>query len=745
MDFSPVGDEYPNVVQRLRKFRAFDEPEKKHIFHSFLEFRAPHKPPMNLGKSGDVYLNENVLKLYMRLDCHWTRWDSTPIARLKHPELQHRYLWIVQITGQRAVDFVSLDILKKFKIINSSNLLKSIVSAQQKRILTHKRKSEVSLNTKKGKKGRLSNLKPPSDSSGVDVPSTLLLTSLSAPVQRPISSSSSSATPPRTLAAPSTRVHSKPSLQMSPPVSPQTERDRKLLERNEFLERENEELRMSIRILKELEKNNQTIQQGSLNYEGLPGLTLSIDDDGNCRQPQLQSPPPTPSNPSQLSNDFADRGIAHCEPLLPFSKPESLPPVIVGDFVAMDEDRKPSIQVNPKSDQTATVMPSRPRQECIDLTLSDDDEPCTHLETISHPSHVVSSEFYDTSYPSIRTRTSNLLKNTTPAQSTSLPQLSPASYSRNETPASNRPHATPGVLHVPSHQAAQRHTPTQKLSIPVERPAVRSFITDLVPNQIDDNDDIVEITPDQFRASVKAGKRKADVATVEDSSTMQITSWDKTYVPHVKSEPLVDSIKTQELPNDLVWNSEASAAASASAMREHSVDGRESPDNADVTDANDFNLVYPEDEPRLPSPPRIQYIDIKAEVANVEVQNVQAAQWEADVNMYDVEMNLNAPQDEEDGNAARELAEGLGLTLDILRVIFRVKKGFKRCKFCDVLKYKERQIKFPVQDRCSMLHHIAIRHQGKNAEREEIQNLQNMIYEFGLHSEQLQEHLEYDA
>lgn len=142
--------------------------------------------------------------------------------------------------------------------LDATELLKSIVSLQQKQDQTRKRKSESSLNTKKGKKGRLSNIEPPVGWSGIDDLPTQLLTSVSAPVPRSnLMSSLSSTAPLQTPGSSSSRV----SLHNSVSMSPQIQRDKKLLERNKLLERENQELKMSLRISKELEKDSHMVRR----------------------------------------------------------------------------------------------------------------------------------------------------------------------------------------------------------------------------------------------------------------------------------------------------------------------------------------------------------------------------------------------------------------------------------------------------------------------------------------------------
>ncbi|KAJ3906522.1 hypothetical protein F5879DRAFT_640895 [Lentinula edodes] len=762
MDFSPVGNSYADVIQRIRKFRTFDEPEKKHIFQSFTEFCAPYKPPVTLGKPGDVFLNRKTFKLYMREDNQWTQWHSTSdSSRLKYPELQNRFLWIVPNSGQRMVDFVPSSILKRFKILDATELLKSIVSLQQKQDLTRKRKSESSLNTKKGKKGRLSNIEPPAGWSGIDDLPTQLLTSMSAPVPRSnLMTSLSSTASLQTPGSSSSRV----SLHTSVSMSPQIQRDRKLLERNELLERENQELKMSLRISKELEKDSHMASSmiESTYREESGDSALSIDED-DTRRPQLQSPPPTPSILSNLSNEFMNRDMHHDEPLLPLTESESSSrdarvEEAGDDIIAMHGDKKPSIQVKSEPQTTAATPHTHP--EYIDLTLdSDDDQPFTSFRPVSKSLCTVSSASCEapclqlTSNKPITTLNSRQTPkhaSATPSNSASPNRKGQSSNSgRNRTSTSiSRSSRTPvtSSSRVGPLPSTPKSTPTDVIKRSTVNPILRGASS--IPSQ-DDDDEIFEISPDQFRAAVKAGKNKArEDGTIPDSSNVQPHTQNKVQIPVVKAEPANEFIaKSGKLMNDLVQSPEASLddapAAAMDVSGERSDDGYETlvidPDAAADSEDFDFDLAYPENEHQsLPPPPPSRDADIKMEDVDAE-----SAQKTPDVTMGNAEMERDAPNDEEEenqeeGEEEQDLIANLGLTLDVLRVSFRGKKGYKRCKICSALGLKERKIKFPTSDPHSMLHHLATSH------REQVLNLQNKITEFGLDSEQLRAHREDD-
>ncbi|KAJ3889921.1 hypothetical protein GG344DRAFT_78336 [Lentinula edodes] len=762
MDFSPVGNSYADVIQRIRKFRTFDEPEKKHIFQSFTEFCAPYKPPVTLGKPGDVFLNRKAFKLYMREDNQWTQWHSTSdSSRLKYPELQNRFLWIVPNSGQRMVDFVPSSILKRFKILDATELLKSIVSLQQKQDQTRKRKLESSLNTKKGKKGRLSNIEPPVGWSGIDDLPTQLLTSVSAPVPRSnLMSSLSSTAPLQTPGSSSSRV----SLHNSVSMSPQIQRDKKLLERNELLEKENQELKMSLRISKELEKDSHMASSmiESTDQEESGDGALSIDED-DTMQPQLQSPPPTPSILSNLSNEFMNRDMHHEEPLLPLTESETSSrgagvKEAGEDIIAMDGDKKPSIQVKSEPQTTAATPHTHP--EYIDLTLdSDDDQPFTSFRPVSKSLCTVSSASCEA--PCLQLTSNNpittLNSRQTPKHASATPSSSASpnrkgqssNSGRNRTSTSiSRSSRTPvaSSSRVGPLPSSPKSTPTDVIKRSSVNPIPRGASS--IPSQ-DDDDEIFEISLDQFRAAVKAGKKKArEDGTIADSSNVQPHTQNKVQIPVVKAEPANESIaKSGKLLNDLVQSPEASLddapAAAMDVSGECSDDGHETlvidPDAAADSEEFDFDLAYPENEHQsLPPPPHSRDADIKMEDVDAE-----SAQKTPDVNMGNAEMERDAPNDEEEenqeeGEEGQDLIANLGLTPDALRVSFRGKKGYKRCKICSALGLKERKIKFPISDPRSMLHHLATFH------REQVLNLQNQINEFGLDSEQLRRHREDD-
>ncbi|KAJ3852707.1 hypothetical protein EV368DRAFT_82281 [Lentinula lateritia] len=768
MDFSSVGNSYADVIHRIRKFRAFDEPEKKHIFQSFTEFCSPYKPPATLGKPGDVFLNRKTFKLYMREDSQWTQWHSTSdSSRLKYPELQNRFLWIVPNSGQRMVDFVPSSILQRFKILDATELLKSIVSLQQKQDLTRKRKSESSLNTKKGKKGRLSNIEPPVGWSGIDDPPTQPLTSMSAPIPRSnLTSSLSFISPLQTPGSSSSRV----SLHTSISMSPQIRRDRKLLERNELLERENQELKMSLRISKELEKDSHMASSmtESTGREESGDGTLSIDEN-DTRRPQLQSPPPTPSILGNSSNEFMNRDMHHNEPLFPSTESESSSrdagvEEAVDDIPDVAGDKKPSIQVKLEPQRTAATPHTQP--EYIDLTLdSDDDQPSTSFQPVSKSLCTVSSTSCEapclqlTSNNPITTlnskQTPKHIASATPSNSASPNRKGQSSNSgRNRTStsishSSQIPVASP--IRVGSRPSTPKSTPTPTVFI--KRSSVTSIPREAssIPTQDDDDDDdeIFEISLDQFRAAVKAGKKKArEEGPIPDLSNAQPRSQNKVQIPVVKAEPANQFIvNSGELLNDLAQSPEASPddapAAAMDVLGECSDDGHETlvidPDAMADSEDYDFDLAYPENEHQSPPPPPpSRDADIKMEVVDAEF-----AHKIPDVNMGNVEMERDVPNNEgeenqEEGEEEEDLIANLGLTLDALRVSFRGKKGYKRCKICSALRLKERKIKFPISDPRSMLHHLATSH------REQVLNLQNKINEFGLDSEQLRAHREDD-
>ncbi|KAJ3862488.1 hypothetical protein EV359DRAFT_83303 [Lentinula novae-zelandiae] len=712
MDFSPVGNSYADAIQRIRKFRAFDEPEKKHIFQSFTEFCAPYKPPVTLGKPGDVFLNRKTYKLYMREDSQWTQWLSTSdSSRLKYPELQNRFLWIVPNSGQRMVDFVPSSILKRFKIIDATELLKSIVSLQQKQDQAQKRKSESSLNTKKGKKGRLSNIEPPVGWSGIDDLPTQLLTSVSAPVPRSnLMSSLSSTAPLQTPSSSSSRV----SLHNSVSMSPQIQRDKKLLERNELLERENQELKMSLRISKELEKDSHMASSmiESTDQEESGDGALSIDED-DTRRPQLQSPPPTPSILSNLSNEFMNRDMP-----TPHTHPEYI------DLTLDSDDDQPFTSFRPVSKSLCTVSSASCEAPCLQLTTNN---PITTLNSRQTPKHA----------------------SATPSSSaSSLNRKGQSSTGRNRTSTTiSRSSRTPvtSSSRVGPLPSAPKLTPTDVIKRSSVNPIPRGASS--IPSQ--DDDEIYEISLDQFRAAVKAGKKKArEDGTFPNSSNVQPHTQNKVQIPVVKAEPANEFIaKSGKLMNDLAQSPEASLddapAAAMDVSGECSDDGHETlvidPDAAADSEEFDFDLAYPENEHQsLPPPPPSRDADIKMEDVDAE-----SAQKTLDVTMGNAEMERDAPNDEEEenqeeGEEEQDLIANLGLTLDALRVSFRGKRGYKRCKICSALGLKERKIKFPISDPRSMLHHLATFH------REQVLNLQNQINEFGLDSEQLRAHREDD-
>ncbi|KAJ3786815.1 hypothetical protein GGU10DRAFT_386335 [Lentinula aff. detonsa] len=770
MEFSSTGDRYPEVIQRLRKFRVSDEPEKKHLFHSFIEFRAPHKPPAELGKPGDVFLNHNAFKLYMKENIRWARWDATPDARLQHPEYSHRYLWVIQISGQRAIDFVPLTLLRKFKIIDAVNVLKSIASSHRKENL-----SQISLNTRKGKKGRLSNIEPPTCSSSIDVQSAMPPGSISAPIQQSISTSSpSSPTPLQTPGASSSQLSSRVERIISDSVPRQIERDRQLLERNELLEKENQELRMILRISKESAEDCQAAQASStvesIGQEKFVDRISSVN--GNdAHQPQLQSPPPTPSIYGQLSSDFV-KPVMDVFP----SKQLELPPVNMrvegsgSDFAAMDmdQDKKPS--VHPKSEPGQTTQDraySTPKY--IDLTLSDDDSPSTNSQSMRKSLHAVSYRPYEV--PRLQP-TLNLKKNIEASRQKKKPNIHsalshPASLCQvTPSPCSDENkirtpiHCSSATLGTSGTASSNRisqctHTFEQLPIPPIERsiapvtPQERRALSSTTSDPSVDDNDILEITPDQFRAGVKAGKRKAIASeTVVSSSGMQSTFQNNAQgLDQIGARPVLVSMTKKEVPqDDFVQITEATyyeidVAAAANALRGHSVQGCEPPLDDDTMVEGDelFDLTYPEDEPCFPfTPPSVQDVDIKMEHVDVVVQNKQLVQEKSDVVMGDVDMEQDAPKVEKELEDQQIDSANFGLTFDIIRVLFRGKKEFKKCNLCRALNAKERKVKFPIDDPHSMLCHLAS-HQDKKCE---IETLQHIINRDGLDSEQLRPYLE---
>ncbi|KAJ4001331.1 hypothetical protein F5050DRAFT_1880792 [Lentinula boryana] len=776
MEFLSTGDGHPEVVQRLRKFRVSDEPENKHLFHSFIEFRAPHKPPAELGKPGDVFLNHNAFKLYMKENTRWARWDTTPDARLQHPEYSHRYLWVIQISGQRAVDFVPLTLLRKFKIIDAVNVLKSIASSHRLK----ENLSQISLNTRKGKKGRLSNIEPPTCSSSIDVQSTMPPGSISTPIQRSIfTPSPSSPTPLQTAGASSSQLSSRVKHFISDSVSRNVERDRQLLERNELLEKENQELRMILRISKELTEDCQVAQQASSTVESndqekfVDRITSVNGNDAH--QPQLQSPPPTPSIYGQLSSDFVKPVMDHDEPVFP-SKQLKLPPVNMevegsgSEFTAMDMDQDKQPSVHPKSGpgQTTQVTAySTPKY--IDLTLSDDESPSTNSQLIRKSLHDVSYRSYKV--PRLQP-TLNLKENIeAPGQKkkpnihsalshpASLCQVTPSPCS-DENKIRTPIHRSSATLGTPGTASSNRtsqcaHTFEQQ-SIPlIERsmapvtPQERCALSSTTSDQGVDDNDILEITPDQFRAGVKAGKRKAIASEIVVSSSRMRNTFQNNAqgLDQIGARPVLESITKKKDPqDDFVQITEAACyeinvAAAANALRGHSVQGCEPPldDNTMLEGDELFDLTYPEDEPCLPStPPSVRDVDIKMEQGDVTVQNKQLVQEKSDVIMGDVDMEQDASKVEKELEDQQIESANFGLTFDIIRVLFRGKKEFKKCNLCRALNAKERKVKFPIDDPHSMLCHLAS-HQDQKCE---IETLQHIINRDGLDSEQLRPYLE---
>ncbi|KAF8831428.1 hypothetical protein HHX47_DHR1000542 [Lentinula edodes] len=407
---------------------------------------------------------------------------------------------------------------------------------------------------------------------------------------------------------------------------------------------------------------------------------LSIDED-DTRRPQLQSPPPTPSILSNLSNEFMNRDMHHDEPLLPLTESESSSrdarvEEAGDDIIAMHGDKKPSIQVKSEPQTTAATPHTHP--EYIDLTLdSDDDQPFTSFRPVSKSLCTVSSASCEA--PCLQLTSNNSRQTPKHASATPSSSASPnrkgqsSNSGRNRTSTTiSRSSRTPvtSSSRVGPLPSAPKLTPTDVVKRSTVNPILRGASS--IPSQ-DDDDEIFEISPDQFRAAVKAGKNKArEDGTIPDSSNVQPHTQNKVQIPVVKAEPANEFIaKSGKLMNDLVQSPEASLddapAAAMDVSGERSDDGYETlvidPDAAADSEDFEFDLAYPENEHQsLPPPTPSRDADIKMEDVDAE-----SAQKTPDVTMGNAEMERDAPNDEEEenqeeGEEEQDLIANLGLT-----------------------------------------------------------------------------------
>ncbi|KAJ3843426.1 hypothetical protein EV361DRAFT_210444 [Lentinula raphanica] len=729
MEFSPTGEAHPDVIQRTRKFRAFDEPEKKQVFQSFIEYQAPHKPPPDLGKTGDVFLNTESYKMFLRLDTSWAKWDTSSSSGLAHPQYPHRYLWIMQISGQPQVEFVPLSLLKKFKILNKTNLLKAMVSSNQKQAFSRKRRSEFSLNTRNGKKGRLNNIEPPSESiSGTDVRYSIPTTSVT-PIQHSIFSSSAS--PSSTVPHPSILslsnavppANGRSSETASPPAQ---ESDRQLRERNEFLEKEIQELRLSLRISREMAKDSQATQATTSTTAPDPQEGLSELDEDDSRQPQLRSPPPTPSispisgplfhNTNSMPMKPNANYHHHPSPSHHYESVSSNMEIedVGTDFNVKDEDeledKKPTISVKSESVPASGPATVDVKKEYIDLTFSDDEEPSNSSQAVQKSSHGVNHNSYKaTPLPSSSTahndnQSKKSIIHPVPspnihlprATSSSRPEKVMTSIANSRTPLSSkiREH-----LHASKPQPTSSKHPTPTITSQHTQPNITAEV-------ISDDDDILEITPNQFRKSVRAGKRKA----TESSNGPNTFQTDMRASSEMLPRPLTSIAKKEEPQNVQIpgtTSRESIAAATANTSSDRSRDS----DDEDMANS-DFDLTYPEDEPPVPAPAPapIEDNDVKME----------------DVGEADTKDASRGSQSiaESAQRGHGQVSEDPLLDADTILSFFKLEKDHRKCMLCGISKAKEWKRKFPVDNIHSMRRHLEI-HRDNQAEMQNIQNIIN--------------------
>lgn len=119
LEYVLVGEEYPDIFCCPRKFKAYDERERRAEFADFTEYRGPRGPPTKLGSPGDVYLNTKAVNLYVKdKSLKWILWDGTRKNRLAHPLYANRFLWVYQ----RTIQFYPDTIIKSNKITGKQYL-----------------------------------------------------------------------------------------------------------------------------------------------------------------------------------------------------------------------------------------------------------------------------------------------------------------------------------------------------------------------------------------------------------------------------------------------------------------------------------------------------------------------------------------------------------------------------------------------------------------------------------------------
>ncbi|KIK59765.1 hypothetical protein GYMLUDRAFT_44217 [Collybiopsis luxurians FD-317 M1] len=641
MDFNPVPS-HDGVVGRLRKFRKFDEPEKKsEPFHSFFEYRGAQIPPANLGNAGDVFLNTDSSKLYLReSEGQWVRWDSS--IRKTHPQFPNRFLWI----RHRQIEFLSLTDLRKTKIIDQSLVLKSVVALHRNG--TGKRKAEgLSLNSKRGKKGRLSGVgletgEPPS----VSLSSSL---SISAPVIQ--------STPSQTPGASSSHCGLASGLEQSKDPVGQTQRDDE----------------MSGISVQDFPESEYTLMAPSVAPDNAFN-TLIPNEDSHL---QLQSPPPTPFLPDVESN-APKHGMDYVA-----VKSESSIETRSGSGARMETEVSKSAAPAPIRAQPAQPSSVPSSDDIIDLTLDDDDD--DQGASLFTPAFPVKSIATSPSYEPLRLKVEgedsvstrpaksapeSTVSTSQPAKKSTTPASAPKPASKIATPSQRIPLAGESSLSVPAGPASE----------------TKAALVDR-PQGNDSDDEIQNSTQAEYRAAVRSKRSKNS----EFSRSQSFQPPPATYIhPHESrdEEPILEPISEKErFSQTLIEDNPLDYGATATVEE----------------DLESESLVYPDEEP-AESPrsiPAAQDIAVKVEDVEMAVQEVQET---------DEMTQVDSVQRDATDQDMNELPGDLGFTEDVLRYLFMKKKNKEkwRCKICDSVSGSARLV---YRNNLAMMLHLANMHE----------------------------------